>query len=97
MQETSKANGDNKPAPKRAASANSKPNQNCMAGKSPGAKLFANLAETTEWKDLWVVEIFAGTARLSRAFTKRGFSCFIRGSHFKTVHGAYHHFGPHER
>ena len=73
MQETSKANGDNKPAPKRAASANSKPNHNCMAGKSPGAKLFANLAETTEWKDLLVVEIFAGTARLSRAFTKRDF------------------------
>ena len=39
----------------------------------PPEGLFANLDNSTEWKDLLVVEIFAGTARLSRAFTKRDF------------------------
>ena len=35
--------------------------------------MFANIADKTAWKDLLVVEIFAGTARLSRAFTKKDF------------------------
>ena len=34
---------------------------------------FANLAKGAAWKNLLVVEIFAGTVRLSRAFTRRDF------------------------
>ncbi|CAL1149732.1 unnamed protein product [Cladocopium goreaui] len=37
------------------------------------AEPFPNLDKGTEWKDLLFVEIFAGTARLSRAFAKRDF------------------------
>ena len=37
------------------------------------ADSFPNLERGTEWKDLLFVEIFAGTARLSRAFAKRDF------------------------
>lgn len=66
--------GDNKPAPMGADPISPQSKENCMEEPSGSpAGLFANLAASTEWKDLLVVEIFAGTARLSRAFTKRDF------------------------
>ena len=37
------------------------------------AEPFPNLEKGTEWNDLLFGEIFAGTARLSRAYAKRGF------------------------
>ena len=59
------ANGDNKPALPRLVQSRTKIAWQNFQGVQSG--------EHTEWKDLLVVEIFAGTARFSRAFAQRDF------------------------